>query len=64
MLATLLDPLQLLGNDGRDLAVNPVEDELRIAQDRMERGAEFVTHRGQELRLVLVRGFQVLVGQL
>src|SRR6266850_5536057 len=59
MLPALMHPLQLLGNEGRDIPINPVEDELGIAQDGMEWGAEFMAHLGEELRLVLVRLLQV-----
>ena len=37
-----------------------VEDQLRIAQDGVERRAQLVAHVSQELRLVLAGDFELL----
>ena len=37
------------------LSIDVVENELGIAEDGVERGAQLVAHVGQELRLVLAR---------
>jgi len=53
VLAVGLDALLHAAHLVRRLAVNAVEDKLGITEDRIERGAQFVAHIGEELRLVL-----------
>ena len=55
MLAVALEPLQHLAHPRRRGAIDVVEDELGIAQDRIQGRAQFVAHIGEELRLVLAR---------
>src|SRR5262245_45437997 len=55
MAAVALDPFQhrlhLLGWR----AIDTVRDQLGVAEDGVERGAQLVAHAGEELRLVLAR---------
>ncbi len=53
MLAVPLDALQNAARFVGKLAIDAVEQQLRVAQDRVERCAELVAHVGEELRLVL-----------
>ncbi len=41
------------------LAVNPVEDQLGVAEDRIQRRAQLVAHVGEELRFVPARHFEL-----
>jgi len=43
------------------LAVEAIEHELRVADDRVHRRAELVAHRGEELALEAVRAFELQV---
>ena len=42
-----------------ELAEHPVEEDLREADDRVQRGAQLVGHAGQELRLVVAGHLQL-----
>ena len=44
----------------RNIAVDGVEDQFGIAEDRIERRAQLVAHVGEELRLVLARQRELL----
>ena len=55
MAAVALDPLEHGQRLLRRLAVDAVEDQLGVADDGVERGAQLVAHVGEELRLVLAR---------
>ena len=59
MLAVGLQALEHLAHLVRCLAVDVVENELGIAEDGVERGAQLVAHVGQELRLVLARDLKL-----
>ncbi len=48
----------------RRLVVVRSVDDLRPAEDGVERGAQFVRHHGEELVLQPAGGFGVLAGQL
>ena len=43
----------------RHLAVDVVEHQLGVAEDRVERRAQLVAHVGEELRLVLARDLEL-----
>ena len=55
MLAVGLHARQHAGHLFRRLAVDAVEDQFGVAQDRVHRRAQLVAHVGEELRLVLAR---------
>ena len=55
MAAVALDPLEHGQRLLRRLAVDAVDDQLGVADDGVERGAQLVAHVGEELRLVLAR---------
>ena len=55
MAAVALDALEHGQRLLRRLAVDAVEDQLGVADDGVERGAQLVAHVGEELRLVLAR---------
>ncbi len=57
--AAPLHPFQHVADRVGHFPVDPVDDELRVAQDRVERGAQLVAHVGQELRLVLAGALQL-----
>ena len=57
---SLQDEVDLLVLFGRQLAVDPVQQQLRERADRAQRGAEFVAHIRQEARLHLVGAAQVV----
>ena len=59
MTAALLHPFQHVADRLGHLSVDPIDDELRVAQDRVERGAQLVAHVGEELRLVLAGDLQL-----
>ena len=59
VLAVLLHSVQHLFRFRREFAVQPVLHELGIAEDGIERCAEFMAHVGQELRFVLARQFEL-----
>jgi hypothetical protein len=50
--AARLDAFEDLPDALADVAVDVVQEQLRVAEDRVERGAELVTHVGEELGLV------------
>ena len=60
MLAIAVHALEHAAHFLRDVAINAVEDEFRIPQYRIQRGAEFMAHVGQELGLVLARDFELM----
>src|SRR5438552_7165736 len=66
MLAIVLDAIEHTAWPLRQLAVNAVDEQLRIAEDRVQRGPELVAHIGEELRFVLAgeRELLALVGDL
>ena len=55
MLAVALKPFEHGHHLLRRRAVNPVRDQLGVAEDGVERRAQLVAHVGEELRLVLAR---------
>ena len=55
VLAVALDAVEHLAHLLGRLAIDVVEDELGVAEDGVERRAQFVAHVGEELRLVLAR---------
>src|SRR6516162_1990469 len=59
VLAVGLDALKHVAHLLRRIAVNAVKDELGIAEDRVERRAQFVAHIGEELRFVFARLFDL-----
>src|SRR3984893_13639691 len=66
MPAVVLDALEHAARPLRQLAVNAVDQQLGIAEDRVQRGSELVAHIGEELRFVLAgkRQLLALVGDL
>ena len=60
MAAALLYALQHVPDWLGYLTVDLVQDQLRIAQDSVERRAQLMAHVGQELRLVLAGNFELL----
>src|SRR5713226_2541999 len=66
MPAIVLDALEDTARPLRQLAVNPVDEQFGIAEDRVQRGSELVAHIGEELRFVLAgeRQLLALVGNL
>src|SRR5215831_17238228 len=61
VLTALLYTRQDITNWLRDVAVDVVQDQLRIAQNGVEGGAQLVAHAGQELRLVVTGSLKLLV---
>ena len=59
VLAVGLQAIQHLAHLVRRLAIDVIEDELGVAEDGIERGAQLVAHVGQELRLVLARDLEL-----
>jgi hypothetical protein len=55
VLAVGLDALKHVAHLLRRIAINAVKDKLGVAEDRVERRAQFVAHIGEELRLVFAR---------
>ena len=59
MAAVSLDTIEHAAHLVGRVAVDPVENELGIAEDGVERGAQLVAHVGEELRFVLARYFEL-----
>src|SRR2546425_657059 len=55
------DVLKILFLFGVEFAEHPLEEDLREADDRVERGPQLVRHIRQELRLVAARSLELLV---
>ncbi len=51
MLAGIVDCVQILSLQIIDRAVDALQDYTREADDRVQRGAQFMAHVGQELAL-------------
>ena len=66
MLAVVLDALEHAARPVRQRAVDAVDQQLGIAEDRVQRRAQLVAHIGEELRFVLAgeRQLLALVGDL
>ena len=58
MASALLYALEHVADFLGHLAVDPVDDQLRVAENGVERRAQLVAHVGEELRLVLARDLQ------
>ena len=59
MLAVGVQAFEHLAHLVRRLAVDVVENELGVAENGVERGAQLVAHVGEELRLVLARDLEL-----
>src|SRR5262245_3624899 len=58
-LGVIEEILDILSLQWRDLTFGFAPQQTRIANDRAERGAEFMVYIGEKLRLVLARLFEL-----
>ena len=57
--AVVLHPLEHAHRPFGHLAIDAVDQQLGIAEDRIQRRSQFMAHIGEELRLVLTRLFKL-----
>src|SRR5258708_39048787 len=66
MLAIVLDAIEHTARPLRQHPIDAIDEQLRITEDRVQRGPQLVAHIGEELRFVLTgeRQLLALVGDL
>src|SRR5271155_5848815 len=61
MLAIVLDAIQHTARPLRQLAINTIDEQFGVAEDRVQWCAKPVAHAGEESRFVLARGLELPV---